>query len=163
VTARLLLAAALLAMACGRKAPPIAPELVRPEPPEDLSAIATPDGVKLTWLRPMKYSGGARMNDLAGFAIERATADGEAVEFAPVAQVTVQDQERFRKERHMEWIDHSATPGTRYLYRVRARTLDDYESSFAGPIAIRFGPESPAPPPATPKPATPTKKKESRP
>ena len=151
MTARLLVAAALLALACGRKAPPVAPELVRPLPPEELSAISTPEGVKLTWLRPMKYSGGANMNDLEGFTIERAPAEGEPVPFARVGTFEVTDRDRFRKERHIEWTDGTATPGTRYLYRVRARTLDDYESEYAGPIAIRFGPETAPAESPTPK------------
>ena len=63
----------VLAFAFGHKNRPIAPELVRPETPEQLSATATPDGVRIGWLRPTKYSGGQRMNDLGGFLIERAT------------------------------------------------------------------------------------------
>ena len=67
-----LLAAGLVLFACGHKNRPVAPELVRPEAPEQLTAIATPDGVRLGWLRPLRYSGGQRMNDLRGFVIERA-------------------------------------------------------------------------------------------
>ena len=145
----LLAAAVLLLGACGRKAPPVAPELVRPEPPENLAAISSPEGVKLSWLRPMRYSGGKRMNDLARFEIERAPGDGSPPTFTRVATVEVTDQTRFRKERHIEWIDHDVTPGSRHLYRVHAVTLDGYRSAWAGPIAVRFGPgatESPASP-----------------
>lgn len=136
--ARVAVALALLA-ACGQKGAPLAPELVRPNPPANLSAIATPEGVRLTWQRPLTYSGGQRMNDLGGFTIERAAGDGELPAFTPAGTVTVQDQERFRKERHMEWLDRGATTGARYLYRVSAYTLDGYRSAPAGPVAVRFG------------------------
>ena len=132
-------AALILVAACGRKAAPLAPELVRPNPAENLSAIATPEGIRLAWQRPLAYSGGQRMNDLGGFTVERAPGDGEAPVFAPVATVEVKDQERFRKERHMEWVDRNPTAGARYLYRVTAYTLDGYRSAPAGPVAVRFG------------------------
>jgi hypothetical protein len=143
-----LVALALVLVACGRKALPVAPELVRPDPVEDLAAISTPEGVRLTWLRPLRYSGGQRMNDLGSFLIERAAGEGAAPEFAPIGRLELEDQARFRKERHLDWTDRSAEPGRRYLYRVTAITLDRYESAPAGPVAIRFGP--PAPPPARP-------------
>ena len=145
MTARGLAVIVLLVAACGRKAAPIAPELVRPEAPETLAAIATPEGVKLSWARPLRYSGGQRMNDLGGFRIERAPGEGEGT-FAQVGTLEVQDQTRFRKERHMEWIDHDVTAGARYLYRVRAFTLDGYKSAPAGPVAVRYGPAAPAEP-----------------
>ncbi len=134
-------------MACGRKAPPLAPELVRPGVPDDVAAISTPAGVQLTWLRPTRYSGGAQMNDLAGFTIERAPAESEEnVAFAPVGTVELTDQTRFRKERHMEWTDKTVTSGERYLYRVVSTTMDGAHSEPSTPVAIRFGaPTGPTP------------------
>jgi hypothetical protein len=165
MTRRWGLALAMLVLACGRKAAPIAPELARPDPAENLAAIATPAGVKLTWLRPVKYSGGQRMNDLAGFDIDRAPGDGGTPTFVEVGTLEVPEQTRFRKERHVEWVDTTATPGARYLYRVRARTLDGSESAPAGPVAVRFGPdpsaETPAAP-AKPAPRKPTPKEQPR-
>lgn len=144
--AALLVALALVVPACGRKGPLIAPELVRPLPPENLSAIATPAGVHLSWQRPLTYSGGGKMNDLGGFTIERAPGDGSPGGFAPVGTFEVQDKDRFRKERQLEWTDPSAVAGTRYLYRVTAYTLDGYRSPPAGPVALRFGPAPAAKP-----------------
>jgi len=137
--------AVLAVLACGHKSPPVAPELVRPEPAEHLTAIATPDGVRLSWLRPLRYSGGQKMNDIGDFAIERAT--GTAAAFTRVGRVEVTDQTRFRKERHIEWTDKDVTPGERYLYRVTAETLDGYRSAPAGPVAIQYGPPAETPPP----------------
>jgi hypothetical protein len=128
-----------LALACGRKAPPVAPQLVQPEPAEALAAVSTPEGVRLTWLRPMRYSGGARMNDLEGFDVERAT-DGDTLSvYTQVGEVTLTDQTRFRKERRIEWIDTTAVRGARYRYRVTAKTLDGYRSPAAGPVVVQFG------------------------
>jgi hypothetical protein len=126
-------------VACGVKSRPVAPELVQPQPPGNLAAIASPEGVKLTWIRPLSYRGGRRMNDLGGFTVERAAADDAPPAFATVATIPVQDQERFRKDRRVEWLDRTAAPGTRYLYRVTCYTLDDYVSPPAGPVAVRFG------------------------
>ena len=139
----LLVALAVTSAACGRKSPPLAPELVRPEPADNLSAISMPGGVRLSWQRPLRYSGGQRMNDLGGFVIERAPGEGAPAEFARVGTREVEDQERFRKERHLEWTDQNVVAGQRYLYRVTAYTLDGYQSAPAGPVAIRFGPSPP--------------------
>lgn len=128
-----------LALACGRKTPPLAPELVRPEPPGELAAASTPGGVRLGWLRPERYSGGLKMNDLDRFLIERAPGDGTAPQFVQVGVLQLTDRYRFRKERHLEWTDTDVTAGARYLYRVTAMTLDGSEST-AGPIAVRFEP-----------------------
>jgi hypothetical protein len=129
------LAAVLAVAACGHKGPPIAPELVRPESPEQFSAVATVDGVKLGWIRPLRYSGGARMNDLRGFVIERAA--GGTV-FTKIGMYELEDRTRFRKERHLEWLDRDVQPGERYLYRVTALTLDGYRSAPAGPVGITY-------------------------
>ena len=136
----LLVLGALAVGACGRKSAPLAPELVRPEPPADLAAVVTPDGVRLSWLRPLHYSGGKQMNDLDGFDIERTPGDGPPADFSKIGTVQLEDQTRFRKERRLEWTDKSAEPGRRYLYRVTAFTLDGYRSRSAGPVAVQYGP-----------------------
>jgi predicted small lipoprotein YifL len=137
VTRRALVALglALGLAACGRKGPPVAPELVRPEPPERLAATAVPDGVRLTWLRPMRYSGGGRMHDLRGFLIERAP--GPEAPFARVGVLELDDQTRFRRERRLEWLDRDVRPGEPYRYRVTALTLDGDRSPPAGPVGVR--------------------------
>ena len=132
-----------LALACGRKAAPLAPQLVQPEPAESLAGVSTPEGVRLSWLRPLRYSGGGRMNDLEGFDIERAT-DAESPVYFPVGEVTLTDQTRFKKERRIEWLDTTAVRGAKYRYRVTAKTLDGYRSPSAGPVVVQFGaPTSP--------------------
>jgi hypothetical protein len=140
---RLLVCALLAALACGKKGPPVAPQLVRPGSPENFSAVVIPEGIRLSWNRPEKYSGGRRMNDLGRFVIERAPAEGQLAPFARVGEVLVTDQTRFRKDRHLEWTDGDVTAGTAYLYRVTAVTLDGYKSNPTLPVTVRFGPASP--------------------
>ena len=134
-----LAALGLVLAACGQKAAPVAPELVRPDSPGNLTAVATADGIRLSWVRPTHYSGGRRMDDLRGFEIERAPGEGAPGRFATVGTFELDDQTRFRKERRLEWTDRDVRAGERYLYRVTALTLDGYRSAEAGPVAVRFG------------------------
>ena len=105
--------------------------------PDD-PAGAVADGVRLTWQRPLRYSGGQRMNDLDHFVIDRAPAEAARPTFVHVGRFDLDDQTRFRKERHIEWVDHDVVPGGRYLYRVLAITLDGYESAPAGPVSVQY-------------------------
>ena len=128
----------LVAVACGHKGGVVPPELVRPEPPTDLAASSTQDGVRVSWTRPTKYTGGQRMRDLGSFIVERTDAAASPPKFEHAATVELQDRTRFRQERRFQWVDQNVTPGQEYVYRVRARTLDGYESPWAGPAKVRF-------------------------
>jgi hypothetical protein len=137
---------ALLAIAggsplgCGNKTPVRPPGLIQPRPATALTAHSTPSGVALNWRRPVTYSGGGRMNDLGGFDIDRAPAGGGPEDYLRVGTLTLDDQERFRQERNLEWTDTTAVPDTRYSYRVTAFTLDGYRSVPAGPVEVQFSP-----------------------
>ena len=96
------------------------------------------EGVRLTWLRPLQYSGGQRMHDLDRFLVERAPGKGAPATFTRVATVVLEDRFRFRKERRLDWVDRDAKPGERYLYRVIAVTRDGSRSPPAGPVAIQY-------------------------
>ena len=128
----------LATLGCGHKGAVVAPELVRPEPPTELAASSTPEGVRLTWIRPTKYTGGQRMRDLARFIIERADAEASPPWFVPTGTVELQDQTRFRQDRRLEYVDRGVTPEREYIYRVRAQTLDGYDSPWTGPAKVRF-------------------------
>jgi hypothetical protein len=126
----------LAASACGHKGGVQPPELVRPEPPTDLTATSTPDGVRIGFTRPTKYTGGQRMRDLGSFIVERADAEASPSEFVRVGSIELQDQTRFRQERRLEYVGRDVPPGREYVYRVRARTVDGYESPWAGPVRV---------------------------
>jgi len=150
--------AGALALACGNKTPVRPPGQVQPRPPTSLEAHSTPAGVALTWRRPVTYSGGQRMNDLGGFDIDRGPAGGGPEEFLRVGTLTLNDQERFRQERTLDWTDTTAVPRTNYTYRVTAFTFDDYRSPPASVDVLydptKAPPEQPkkrAPPAAPPQ------------
>jgi hypothetical protein len=124
--------------ACGNKTPVRPPGMIQPRPPTSLGARSTPTGVALGWRRPVTYSGGGRMNDLGGFDIDRAPAGGGPNDYLRVGTMTLEDQERFRQDRSLEWTDTTAVPDTRYSYRVTAFTLDGYFSEPA--FVVLFSP-----------------------
>ena len=138
LAALVVVAVALAAPGCGHKGGVLAPELVRPEPPTDLAASSTGDGVRVIWTRPTKYTGGQRMRDLGSFVVERTDAAASPPKFERIATIELQDRTRFRQERRFQWVDQNVTAGEEYVYRVRARTLDGYESPWAGPAKVRF-------------------------
>jgi hypothetical protein len=143
-----------LPAACGNKTQVRPPQLIQPRPPTSLGAHSSREGVTLTWRRPVTYTGGGRMNDLGGFDIERGAAEGGPEDFVHVGTLTLDDQERFRQERAIEWTDTSAVVGEGYRYRVISFTLDGYHSVPAGPVEVKFDPSKA--PPEKPKPAPPS-------
>jgi hypothetical protein len=155
----LVLVSALAVAACGVRSRPLPPELVQPEPPTDLVAKSTPEGVRLTWRRPTSYSGGKHMRDLAGFEIQRATVP--SFDFAAIGTVTLTDQNRFQQEHSVTWTDVEAVVGTTYRYRVIAATLDGYRSVPSEPVTIEHHPGTTAT--APPKPPTPRPKRRRAP
>jgi len=124
-----IVAAAVMAIAmapgCGAKDRPIPPELTHPERINDLSAKPDPKGIRLTWSRPMKYSGGAALKDLAGFRLMRAEGAGSLIE---LAELPVTDQERFQKVHRFVYVDTTAQMGRSYRYMMVAETADGYQS-----------------------------------
>ncbi len=135
---------------CGRKGPVRPPELLAPARIEDLQAVDTPQGVVLSWSRPRTYADGTRMDDLGGFAVERAESDGP---FQRIASLPVSDRERFRKIRRFRFLDTAARPGRVYRYRVVSFTTDRYASapSNAVEIARQGAGEEPTPSGAKPR------------
>ena len=142
-----LLAAGSLSLACGRKTVVKAPELVAPERIQSLSASNGPDGIRLTWARPVKYADGSRMYDLGSFRVERSAASGQ---FLPLATVEVTDRERLRQERQYGWIDADTVLGQTYQYRVISVTTDAYVSQPSNIVTIERALPAPTPPRTSP-------------
>lgn len=151
-----------MASACGAKSRPIPPELTHPDRVNDLAAKPDPKGIRLTWSRPMKYSGGAALKDLAGFRLLRAEGDGS---LADLAELPITDQERFQKVHRFAYVDTTAQMGHSYRYTMIAETSDGYQSEPSNvveqtrtPPVPLLTPETfrlpmPAPLPAMPTPA----------
>jgi hypothetical protein len=142
-----LLVTGSVALACGRKTVVKAPELVAPERIQSLSATNAPDGIRLTWARPVKYADGSRMYDLGSFRVERSTASGQ---FLPLATVEVTDRERLRQERHYGWVDADTVLGQTYQYRVISVTTDAYVSQPSNIVTLDRALPATAPPPTPP-------------
>lgn len=142
--AALALLAAALPLGCGNKTALRPPGMIQPRPATSLAARSTPTGVALSWRRPVTYTGGGRMSDLGGFDIDRAPAGGGPEEYLRVGTMNLEDQERFRQDRSLEFTDTTAIPDMRYSYRVVAFTLDGYRSEPAFVEAL-FSPSKAAP------------------
>jgi hypothetical protein len=127
-------------LGCGAKSRPIPPERTHPERVNDLSAKPDPQGVRLTWSRPMKYSGGKTLRDLAGFRLMRAEGEGP---FSEITDLPVTDQERFRKAHRFAYIDTTAALGHSYRYVIVAETSDGYQSDPSNVTKITPAPTQP--------------------
>jgi hypothetical protein len=151
---QLLLVAALLVPACGRKADPQPPELVRPRTIVNLVGDASADGVRLRWTRPNEYVNGRRMDDLGGFLVFRGAPGMIAQE---LADIPVADRERFQREKKFEYLDRRIGPGRTYYYRIVSYTTDHYYSDPSNQVTIAIGSSggaaAPQEPPPTPAPA----------
>jgi hypothetical protein len=125
-------------VACGRKTPVLPPELVAPEPVDDLAVEADSKGIRLRWGRPQKHVDGSDMDDLGGFVVLRATQNGQgrANAFAQIATVPVEDRDRFRKAKKFSYTDEQLTVNTLYRYRVQAFTLDGYYGSPSNTVEL---------------------------
>lgn len=120
---------------------------------EDLRAAPNPDGIKLVWQRPLKYTGGGRMRDLSNFIVLRANDTGP---LAPLVELPITDQERFAVQHQFEYIDNETALGERYRYAIVSRTSDGYVSAPSNVVAMkRVKPVQP-PNPDTYKLPTPT-------
>ncbi|HYA35711.1 MAG TPA: hypothetical protein VEF03_08820 [Candidatus Binataceae bacterium] len=110
---------------CGVKGVPIPPEAAVPERIADLDAFSDKDGIRLSWGRPFRYSGGRKLRDLGSFEIDRAEGSG-----APrvIAKIPVTDQERFQQQRSFDYLDANTQIGHSYRYTVIAETFDGYRS-----------------------------------
>ncbi len=127
---------------CGIKSPPRPPQFVLPETIRDLRASAALDGIKLTWTRPTRYTGGDRMRDLNAFVVFRAEGPGQ---FAPLVEIPVTDRERFQYERKPSYVDDDSVVGHSYRYIVIAVTTDGYEGHPSNVVELTRTP--PAQPP----------------
>ncbi len=137
-----LIAAAILVIGCGVKSQPIPPERAIPERIVGLDATSQKNGVMLSWERPDRTAGGAKMRDLGSFEIDRAESTSA---FRPLVDISVTDQDRFQQQRKFSYLDGSAEVGHHYRYQVISSTLDAYRSDPSNEAEITH--ELPKPPP----------------
>jgi hypothetical protein len=123
---------------CGRKTIVRPPELVAPQPVNDLTLEVKEKGVTLRWGRAQKTVGGEDLEDLGGFVVLRAVQDpqGKENEFSEVATIPVEDRDRFRKDKKFSYTDEQLTAGALYRYRVLAFTLDGYYGGASNTVEL---------------------------
>ena len=120
-------------LGCGVKSQPIPPEAARPEKIAGLEAANAKEGIRLTWIRPENYAGGAKMKDLGSFSISRAE-EGKPAE--KIGDIQVHDEGRFQVQNNFEFIDGSTILGKTYHYQVISSTTDGYVSEPSNDVSI---------------------------
>ncbi|HEY6298952.1 MAG TPA: hypothetical protein VIW95_04845 [Candidatus Binatus sp.] len=118
---------------CGVKSQPIPPEAARPEKIVGLEAANAKEGIRLTWIRPESYAGGAKMKDLGSFSISRAQ-EGKPAE--QIGDIQVHDEGRFQVQNTFTFIDGSTIIGKTYHYQVTSSTTDGYVSEPSNDVEI---------------------------
>jgi hypothetical protein len=135
---------AFLALSCGKKADPRAPELATPKVIENLSARVVANGVALTWRRPTEYVDGSELKDLTGFLIYRKdispTCPDCPVPYRPLTTLDVEDQEKFIKQKQYRYVDEEVQDRMTYRYRVSSQLKDGSLSEPSNEVEITRGP-----------------------
>ena len=122
---------------CGHKTSVRPPSLVAPEPIGDLALKIEDHGVRLNWTRPQRYMDGSEMDDLGAFVVLRATWDGDVARpFSRIALIPVEDRDRFRQAKKINYTDEPLSAGILYRYRVRAVTLDGYLGNLSNTVEL---------------------------
>ena len=128
------------AAACGKKSDPRAPELVAPQPINNLSVRPAPDGVTLTWNRPTEYIDGKEIKDLASFVIFRKEISLSCVDcpvpYRQLQIVNVEDREKFVKQKQYRYDDREVRGNAIYRYRVSAQLFDGSLSAPSNEVEI---------------------------
>lgn len=136
----LVLLIALVASACGRKGDLRAPELAAPKPVNNLSARAAPDGVTLTWNRPTEYIDGKEIKDLASFVIFRKEISPSCLDcpvpYRQLQIVSVEDREKFIKQKQYRYDDLEVRANSIYRYRVSAQLFDGSLSAPSNEVEV---------------------------
>lgn len=123
---------------CGRKTIILPPELVAPQPVNDLRLEVEKNGITLHWGRSQKTVGGEDLDDLGGFVVLRAVQDtqGKESEFSEVATIPIEDRDRFRQNKKFSYTDEQLATGALYRYRVLAFTLDGYYGEASNTVEL---------------------------
>ena len=135
---------AALSSGCGKKSDPRAPEFATPKVITNLSATSSPSGVVLTWSRPTEFVDGKPIKDLASFVIFRKevapTCPDCLVPYRPLATVSVEDREKFVKQKQYRFVDEEAQDKGIYRYRISSQLSDGTLSEPSNEVEITRGP-----------------------
>ena len=151
---------ALTAAACGKKGPPIAPELRLPLAPTALQGTVDGDAVVVTWTNPGTRFDGSQIKDLTLTTLYRReetgagppkvamSASGRVVGYEEIARIRLDSPAPATVDGAVvRWVDRRGlVPGHRYVY---VATATDAEGRSSPPSERRFimllaAPEPPA-------------------
>ncbi|MSP40001.1 MAG: hypothetical protein EXR70_16045 [Deltaproteobacteria bacterium] len=134
------LLATLLLPACGKKDIPRVPEFVAPKPVVNLSARLAGESIALTWNRPTEYLDGREIKDLASFVIFRKEVSPSCLDcpvpYRELNRVSVEDREKFVKQKQYRFDDSEVRVSTVYRYRVSAQLFDGTLSAPSNEVEI---------------------------
>jgi hypothetical protein len=140
----LLLCLAFWSGGCGKKGDPRAPELVTPKTIQNLSARPSPNGVTLTWSRPTEYIDGRPLKDLSSFVIFRKELPPSCLDcpvpYRQLTTVSVEDHERFIKQKQYRFVDQEVRPEAVYRYRVSSQLSDGSLGGPSNEVEVKRGP-----------------------
>jgi len=129
-----------LSSGCGKKGDPRAPELATPQPITNLSARPERAGIVLTWNRPTEYVDGTTIKDLASFVIFRKDIAPNCpdcpVAYRQLTTVSVEDREKFVKQKRYRYVDDQALSKLTYRYRVSSQLLDGSLSAPSNEVEV---------------------------
>jgi len=131
------LAMALLGLAlaaCGKKGPPVAPELRLPVPPTGLQAAIDENSILVSWTNPGSRLDGSHLKDLAEVMVHRREdsddgplkpamlSGGRVVGYDRIAVIRVDSPAPATVTgTSVQWVDHQGlVPGHRYVYVLTA-------------------------------------------
>jgi len=136
----LILLCGAVALGCGKKGEPRAPELATPRVIGNLTARSGPNAVVLTWNRPTQYVDGKELKDLASFVIFRKEVSQSCpdcpVPYRELTTVNVEDREKFVQQKQYRFEDQEVLPKAIYRYRVASQLFDGTLSGPSNEVEI---------------------------
>lgn len=129
-----LLVTTALTASCGLRTPVRPVEDTAPVIPGVVQATREDGVVAVRWNRAERSADGQRLDDLAGFVVERKREGSDTWE--RVAAIDVVDQEKIRRRRDFTWRDAEAGVAP-VSYRVRAVCADGQEGPATAPATAR--------------------------
>lgn len=153
-----------LLTACGKYAPPYAPEDLSPQAVRELNVTTASEGVNFEWKSPLDDQLGKELRSLDGYLIYRKAVEREGdllssdVEFEEIARLedqSVIERDKLRDEARLEnkptrrikpsedlqkfaWLDSSVEAGKVYAYRVVPINQDGVEGLSDKIIRVAF-------------------------
>ncbi len=139
-----LLAALLLVGGCGKKTPPVPPQVAVPAAINDLHYELDLDGVMLSWSWPRQTEKGGELRRIKQFIVERAAES--AGEFCPdcpkryrqLALVEGGPVPDKRMAQPLSYRDRDLRPGYHYSYRVRSSLGWRVESAPSEAVTVAW-------------------------